>query len=581
MRNRKENLFFGKAFLILFFSLFIFLSFPGVSQPGEPDSEKILTAVRRDIQSSLALMDSNIAAAAKSLSKAGIKSKKARFFVSRLYKSTPLAIDCVTVNEKGKIIIVEPAPYRKFAGADISKQEQIIRLQKERKPVISNVFRAVEGMEAADFEYPVFFSSGKFAGSVSVLFRPEKLIGDAIAKTARNAPVEIWAMQPDGRIIYDSDSDEIGRMLFTDSLYRPYASLLELGKKIAAEKEGTGEYVFLAKGHKETIKKKVVWKTVAMHGMQWRMVAVSIDHGDLSKDIIRLGVVTKSGSAQNICAEKFKELLEARSSYKVRIFDNGSLGTESAILRQLQSGSIQLGVITSGPVDEFVPTVRVIEYPFLFQSYNDVDKLLDGQPGKKLLASLEKSGFAGLAFSENGFRHLTNSKKRVHRAADVQGLKIRVMESEFHKTLWKLLGATALPLGWPINKALQQGIIDGQENPLSVIWTYQLFSVQKYLTLTSHVYSAHIDMANLQWFRSLPEKDRQQISACMVEAAKYQRQWNRDNEAGFLNNLKKAGMVVNEKPDIASFREKLAAIQDTDMYRDSAVREILREFLNK
>jgi len=579
MNRSKANLFLGTA--ALFLSLLFFLSLAPVSQAEVPDSEKTLTAVRRDIQSELAKIDGNLAVAAQSLSRVGIKSKKARFFVSRLYKSTPLAIDCVTVNEKGKIIIAEPVQYKKFAGADISKQEQIIRLQKERKPVIGSVFRAVEGVEAVDFEYPVFLPSGKFAGSVSVLFRPEVVIGLSIRKAASHVPVEIWAMQTDGRIIYDNDPDEIGRMLFTDPLYRPYTSLLELGKKITTEKEGTGEYVFLTKGLKETVKKNVVWKTVEMHGMQWRLVAVSIDHSDFGKDVIRLGVVTKSGSAQNICAKKFKELLEARSSYKVRIFDNGSLGSENAILRQLQSGAIQMGVVTSGPVDKFVPAVRVIEYPFLFQSYKEVNRLLDGQPGKKLLASLEKAGFAGLAFSENGFRHLTNSKKRIHRASDVQGLKIRVMESEFHKTLWKLMGVTPLPLGWPINKELEQGMIDGQENPLSVIWTYKLFTVQKYLTLTSHVYSAHIDMANLRWFQSLPEKDRQQISACMVEAANYQRQWNRDNESVFLNNLKKEGMIVNEKPDIASFREKLAAIQDTDMYRDPAVREILKEFLNK
>ncbi|MCK8601188.1 TRAP transporter substrate-binding protein [Desulfoferrobacter suflitae] len=308
--------------------------------------------------------------------------------------------------------------------------------------------------------------------------------------------------------------------------------------------------------------------------------AVAWGNGAAAKTTIRLGLVTIPGSAQNICAEKFKELLEARSDdYEVKIHHSASLGSETEILQQIQMNTVQMGIITDGPFDVFLPEVRVINYPFLFGSYRQVDEVLDGPVGQELLQRLEKVGFKGLAFSENGFRHLTNNKRPVHTVDDVSGLKIRVMESVLHKELWRMLGANPTPMGWPIYTELQQGTIDGQENPLSVIWTYKLSEVQKYLALTGHVYSAHIDVANLQWFEGLPGKDQDLIRQCMIEAARYQRAWNRDNEAAFLDGLKQAGMQVDEQPDLAAFRSKVANIRQLEIYQGPATRQLLQKFL--
>ncbi len=297
------------------------------------------------------------------------------------------------------------------------------------------------------------------------------------------------------------------------------------------------------------------------------------------KTPIKLGVVTIPGSAQNVCADRFKELVEARSDYEVKVFHSASLGTETEILQQIKMGSVQMGIITDGPFDVFVPEARVISYPFLFDSFQKVDKVLDGPPGQELLKRLEKAGFKGLAFSENGFRNLTNNKRPVHTVADAEGLKIRVMESLLHKELWRLLGANPTPMGWPIFTELQQGTIDAQENPLSVIVTYKLAEVQKYLTLTAHVYSSHIDVANLEWFKGLPASDQEMLRQCMVEAARLQREWNRKNESEFLEKLKAVGMTVDEKPDLASFREKVSDIQGLPIFAAKEVQDMLREFL--
>ncbi len=300
-----------------------------------------------------------------------------------------------------------------------------------------------------------------------------------------------------------------------------------------------------------------------------------------SQDIISLGVVTKPGAAQNVCAEKFKDLLESRSRFKVKVFDSGSVGTELEILKKIQKNKLNMGVITSGPFDNFVPEVRVIDYPFLFSSYEQVDKILDGVLGKELLGTIKKAGFIGLGFSENGFRHLTNSRKPVHRVEDLSGLKIRVMESDIHRALWQLLGATPVPIG-DLNelvKDLQSGAVDGQENPLSAIWLDGFYKGQKYLAMTGHVYSSHINVANLEWFNALSEKDRKMIERCIDEAVRFQRRWSRENMTMFLNKIRASGITVDEKPEMESFRKRASGIRELDIFQVKEVKELLNKFL--
>ncbi len=301
----------------------------------------------------------------------------------------------------------------------------------------------------------------------------------------------------------------------------------------------------------------------------------------LGAQTIKLGVVTKPGSAQNIVAEKFKELVEARSDgrYTVKIFHSKSIGNETEILQQIQMNTVQMGVITGGPFDTFDPIVRVINYPFLFKDYTQVDEVLDGPLGAEILKDLETAGFKGLCFSENGFRNLTNSKRPVKTAADVAGLKIRVMASALHKAIWQALGANPTPMPWPIYTELEQGVIDGQENPLWVMEVYKFYEIQKYMTLTRHVYSPHIDVASLQWWNTLPPADQDLIQAAMREAARYQRKDNRDKNAARLAFLKEKGMIVEEHPDLPSFRAKVASLKDMELYREPKVQALLLKVL--
>jgi len=296
---------------------------------------------------------------------------------------------------------------------------------------------------------------------------------------------------------------------------------------------------------------------------------------------IKLGVVTKPGSAQNIVAEKFKELIEQRSNgkYEIKVYHSASLGNETEILQQVQMNTIQMAIVTGGPFDTFDPITRVVNYPFLFKNNAQADMILDGPLGQQILKSLESSNFKGLSFSENGFRNLTNSKRAVKSPDDIKGLKIRVMASAIHKAIWKALGANPTPMPWPIYTELEQKVIDGQENPLWVMEVYKFYEIQKYMTLSRHVYSYHIDIASLVWWKTLDKADQDMLQKAMYEAAVFQRKDNRSKNADRLKLLKEKGMQVEENPDIGAFRAKVADLKNMDLYKDPKVQALLLKIM--
>ena len=297
---------------------------------------------------------------------------------------------------------------------------------------------------------------------------------------------------------------------------------------------------------------------------------------------ITLGVVTKPGSAQNIVAEKFKELIEQASDghISVQILHSQSIDNEMEILQQIQMNTIQMGIVTGDFFDTFDPVVRVINFPFLFKDNEQADEILDGPLGAKILKSLERGGFKGLCFSEDGFRNLSNNRRSVKSPDDIKGLKIRVMDSALHKAIWQALGANPTSMPWPIYSELEQGVIDGQENPLWVMDVYKFYEIQKYMTLTRHVYSPHIDVASLKWWKTLDANTQDLIQRTIYEAAVFQRNDHRSKDAARLALLKEKGMKIEAHPDMDAFRTKVAGLKDMDLYSEPRVQALLIQMLN-
>ncbi len=164
----------------------------------------------------------------------------------------------------------------------------------------------------------------------------------------------------------------------------------------------------------------------------------------------------------------------------------GSLGDERQVVEGLQLGTVHLTVTSTGPLGGFVPDMNVLDLPFLFRDAAHAYKVLDGEIGRGLLDKFEAVGIKGLAFWENGFRHVTTTKKPVEKPSDLKGLKIRVMENRVHQAAFRQLGADATPMAWgEVFTSLQQGLLDAQENPIPIVSTFKLYEVQKYLSLTA------------------------------------------------------------------------------------------------
>lgn len=287
---------------------------------------------------------------------------------------------------------------------------------------------------------------------------------------------------------------------------------------------------------------------------------------------IKLAHVVNEKDGFQIAAVKFKDLVEEKTNgqVKIEIYPNASLGDERTLLEGMQMGTVDMGVITDGPVANFVEDIAVFELPFLFKNREEAYKVLDGPIGKEILDKLEGVNLKGLAYAERGFRNLTNSKKPVKTAADVNGLKIRVMENPVYIDTFKALGANAVPMAWTeALTALQQGTIDGQENPINVIYSFKLNETQKYLSLTRHTYSPAVFVMSKQKFDKLPEDVQKIFSESAQAAAEYERKVNAEDETKQIDELKAKGMEVVE-PDMDSFKEAVKPVYEKykDKYGD-------------
>jgi len=278
---------------------------------------------------------------------------------------------------------------------------------------------------------------------------------------------------------------------------------------------------------------------------------------------MKISISTAQNSHQGVAIDTFAKEVAARTNgrYKVEAFYNGSLGGERESIEAVQLGTQELAFSSTGPVPNFVPEAKILDVPFLFRDKAHARAVLDGPIGQELLTKFDAKGFKALAWAENGFRHMTNSKRDVKGPEDLKGLKMRTMENPVHIAAYKGLGIITTPMAFPeVFTALQQGTVDGQENPLPVIMSAKFSQVQKHLTLTGHVYSPCIFLMNKAAFDKLSAADK----AAFLEAAKVAAKANRDrvdqDDANGVKELRAQGMTVIENVDKTRFVSMLAPV---------------------
>ena len=279
-----------------------------------------------------------------------------------------------------------------------------------------------------------------------------------------------------------------------------------------------------------------------------------------AQTVLKIGHVLAKGSHYDIGANVFCDEIDKGTSgrYKCQIYPASALGGEREEIEAVQLGTQDFVITSTGPVGNFVPEIKIVDVPFLFRDYDHARKTLDGAIGQAMLAKFQAHGLVALAWTENGFRHMTNNKRAIVNASDASGLKMRTMENKVHMEGYRTFGILPTPMAFPeVFGALQQGVVDGQENPIPVILASKFSQVQKHLSLTWHVYSPALYITSPRVMNKLSEADKKAFYEAAKKATVAQRKKVNDDENSGIAQLEKEGMTVVRKVDGQAFRNAL------------------------
>lgn len=295
---------------------------------------------------------------------------------------------------------------------------------------------------------------------------------------------------------------------------------------------------------------------------------------------IRAGIGLNDQHPQFKALVKFQEIVEEKTEGKIKVetYHSGQLGDDRSMTEALQIGSQEVTIPSTAPLANFVPEFSIFDFPFLFPNEQVADTVLDGEVGQKFLDKLEDQNLVGLAYWENGFRDVTNSKLPIATAADFEGLKLRTMENELHLEAFKALGANPTPMALgELFTAMQQGTVDGQENPVPTIYLQKFYEVQDYVSNTHHIYSPFVFLMSKSFFDGLTEDQQVIVKEAALEAGKYERELNREANKQNLEDLKETGMTYTEITPEAR-QEMVDLVQPTiDKYAEKIGKDTVQE----
>lgn len=279
---------------------------------------------------------------------------------------------------------------------------------------------------------------------------------------------------------------------------------------------------------------------------------------------LTLVVETSEGDPLHDMLAAFAEEVEETMAdeVEVQLLTGGATGNEEAVLQGIREGEMDVAAV-SGSVATLDPTFNIMEVPFLFSDRETVSEFLDGDFGAEMSESLEEEvGVSVIAFGENGFRQITSNQGPIETPEDLAGQQLRTPGSPERVKLFESLGAS--PQQVDIDEtylALEQGVLDGQENPLSVIDAFSFYEQQDHLSLTSHIYSPVYLVVNQENWDELPEDVRSGLEDAAVVASEESRSMGEQADAELLEHFESAGVQVTE-PDLDSFVEAVAEVRE-------------------
>nr|WP_315479912.1 TRAP transporter substrate-binding protein [uncultured Rhodoferax sp.] len=286
---------------------------------------------------------------------------------------------------------------------------------------------------------------------------------------------------------------------------------------------------------------------------------------DIKPRLIRFGYGLNEQSNQGRASKVFAEAVEKASGgkMKVRTIGASALGPDVQMQNSLIGGAQEMMVGSTATLVGITKEMALWDTPFLISNAKEADALLDGPIGDKIRTKLQDKGLVGLAYWENGFRNLTNSKRAINKVEDLDGIKLRVMQNNVFLNSFKTLGANAVPMAFSeLFSALETNTVDGQENPFNTILSSKFYEVQKYMTVTNHVYSPWIVLVSKKWWDQLSKDEQKILSDAAKLSRDFERKDTRDEASRAVADLKAKGMQVNElsPAESARMRDKLTRV---------------------
>ena len=296
--------------------------------------------------------------------------------------------------------------------------------------------------------------------------------------------------------------------------------------------------------------------------------------------IIKAAVTAPVEGAHSLALFKMKEAIEEYTDGAVdfQVYTNGQLGGEREIVEGVSIGTIECGVVSTGPLPNFVQDFMVLDLPYLIKDRTKAFQIMDGEIGQSMLDKLDTIGIKGMSFWDNGYRYITSSRPVVH-PEDVKGMKIRTMENEVHMNTFKLLGATPTPMAISeFLTAVRQGTVDGHENVMVSIDMNKVYEVNPCISLTKHFYSAAPFLVNADFYQSLPDDIRQAFDRAEKEAMEWERQYCDELDNELIEKMKGLGAEFYEV-DIDEWARATQGVYD--LYEDKIDQALIDAFRNE
>lgn len=266
----------------------------------------------------------------------------------------------------------------------------------------------------------------------------------------------------------------------------------------------------------------------------------------LAQTQIKVGHDQPDRSSHHQAALKWKDLVEARTKgqVQVRLFPAMTLGSGTQMVEQVQAGALEVAILPTGWVAPIAPSVQILDLPFLFPNREVLYRVIDGPTGVEILKPLGKANIEGVTFWESGFKQFTGNFP-IREPKDYSGTKIRTMPAQVIQEQFRAFGATPVTVDFKeLYSALQQRVVDGQENPIATIALMRFFEVQKYLTLSDHGFIAYVFMLNKPFLDKQPAATRAILVDAAREAGRFQRELIVKSEAEHLETFRKAGIEI-------------------------------------